>query len=52
MAYGKQDSETFNGNLQAKYEALFQRDIDKAFTQNMQTTYSNQTVSPHRGFIG
>ena len=52
MAYGKQDSETFYGNLQAKYEALFQKDIDKAFTQNMQTSYSNSTVSPHRGFIG
>jgi hypothetical protein len=52
QAYGKQDAETFDRNLQLKYEALFQKDINKAFNENMQTTYSNQTVSLHRGFTG
>ena len=52
QAYGKQDAETFDRNLQLKHEGLFQKDIDKAFNENMQTTYSNQTVSPHRGFTG
>ena len=52
QAYGKQDAETFDRNLQLKHEALFQKDIDKAFNENMQTTYSNQTVSLHRGFTG
>jgi hypothetical protein len=52
QAYGKQDAETFDRNLQLKHEALFQKDIDKAFNENMQTVYSNQTVSLHRGFTG
>lgn len=52
QAYAKQDAETFDRNMQLKYEALFQKDIDKAFNENMQSTYSNQTVSLHRGFTG
>jgi hypothetical protein len=52
QAYGKQDAETFDRNLQVKHEVLFKKDLDKAFNENMQTTYSNQTVSLHRGFTG
>jgi len=52
QAYAKQDSETFDRNLQLKYEAMFQKDINKAFIENTQSTYSNSTVNLHRGFTG
>ena len=52
QAYAKQDSETFDRTLQLKYEALFNRDINKAFVENVHSTYSNTTVTLHRGFTG
>lgn len=52
QAYGKQDAETFDRNLELKYEVRFERNIQKAFRENFKDSYSSKTVSLHRGFIG
>lgn len=52
QAYGKQDAETFDKNLQLKYEVLFEKDVAKAFRENSLANFSSTTASPHKGFIG
>mgnify|MGYP001592050679 CR=1 FL=1 len=52
QAYMKQDAETFDRTLAMTHKKIFDANVEKAFRENMQSIYTSQTASPHRGFTG
>ena len=51
QAYGKQDSECFDRQMMERYEALFNRNVDKAKLDIYKKRYQSQTVGVHWGNI-